>query len=183
MKRFALLILLLIGSSMTGCASTTFGKHREASIVTPSGVYGAGLSDYYYYSGHSVSLHTNCGSDFPITFMLSPVIPLPPIIPVWFLGPSKSEFTLTLTGGGFSYSGAKMNYSRGTTTLSSSVKTMWNSPSVTKLTFEGDKCLEMSGTNVSFEGLTINGERIELPTFQYVVTSGGYFIDVQYLGQ
>jgi len=86
--------VLLISSAMSlavsGCAITTYGPRLNTSFTyRGETIQGYVIKDIFPEANTAMSVSTPCVG-FPYTGMAFPIIPLPPIIPVWFLAPDPS---------------------------------------------------------------------------------------------
>jgi len=86
--------VLLISSAMSlavsGCAVTTYGPTLNTSFTyRGETIQGYVIKDIFPEANTAMSVSTSCVG-FPYTGMAFPIIPLPPIVPVWFLAPDPS---------------------------------------------------------------------------------------------
>ncbi len=87
------LLVIVIGSAASlaifGCALTVYGPELNTSFTyRDQTIQGQGfIKDIFPEAMSNVSVLTHCSGLIPYTMMMSPIIPLPPIIPMWFARP------------------------------------------------------------------------------------------------
>lgn len=177
------LCFVLMSLFLTGCAATSFSKKNDVSLVTDSGIYKAYIPNYFAKNDRRIALHTDCGFPTPIMWMLSPIIPLPPIIPVWFLASDISHFDLTLEGDGFTYKDPEMKVVIEGRRIDSHVSHTWGNGKLIKLSFESSSCRDINSAELTFTGIHLDDQPVHLPVVNVDVKAGDYFFDVEYLRQ
>lgn len=169
--------------SVAGCAASMFGKEREVGYESMGRSLDSKLPVLLESEQRRVYLESNCGGGYIITGMLSPIIPLPPVIPVWFLNSDRSQFDLLLRGEGFSYVDPKIVVTLNGQQVGSRVVGTFGAGDVIRLSFESAPCLQLNGATLAFSGPMYDGKTIEIPAVTVFVKEGGYKFDFGYLRQ
>ena len=145
----------------SGCAISQYGPELNTSLTYRDKTFQRPIiEDLYPEEDGLVVVSTSCAGLIPYTVMMSPIIPLPPIIPTWFWK-SKASVTVRLDTRedqdiGSYYLSVKQKLGL-EYTLSPPAKQ--KTDMYTYLTFTlPSTCLDIDGTEIRLHGISVHGQ-------------------------
>ena len=177
-----LLVIILEVSMISGCAVSVFGKNNTYKLN--SDVKNARNDKLVLVknSDYTISLSSNCDRPTLYTAMLSPVLPLPPIIPVWYFDNKEtSKIILVLEGEEFQYYSIKVTLSKNGNITHAKLNYYHTEWTPMQIHFDVPQCAFLDNTIIKIEGLYYKNKLLKLAPIKMEYYEGEYFIDFGYL--
>lgn len=192
-KHTALIILYFsLAILNTGCAVTYMKNEYQASYMVNGEMFDeGGVPNLHQHDGKSISMSTNCGSDrdrdHVYSFMMSPIIPLPPVIPI-LVFPEYSRISLGLHGEGFTVTDPTISiaYKGRVFEMKGAYERPYSKTDIAWIYWHnpnGLSCMELDNSTMSFSGIHYNGEMLKLNPVKINVKDMGLNIGFEYYDQ
>lgn len=149
-----------------GCAITQFGTRTHLVLDHNKKSFSNKIPRLTEADVPAVSLITRCNYFVTYSFMISPVIPLPPIIPFWDHTPegwTSNLITITLTNPKFDHEqfSILLITDRGTS-FYPSLRVIHLYDGKTELEYDIKDCKKLENATIKFRGLLFDGQPISI---------------------